>query len=139
MDGTVPARVLLLTMPAFRDALAEEVTGKKKVLKSGVRTIVSDFETVMKIRTMQELLFVVHTQTDNNVLSTDPETLAAQLAESDLMQILTETHKGDVSFCFRIGVSGTMPLEERSIFAKRVAAAIEGAFERNLINSTSTL
>ena len=92
-------------MLAFRYALAEEVTGKKKVLKSGVRTIVSDFETVMKIRTMQELLFVVHTQTDDNVLSTDPETLAAQLAESDLMQILTETHKGDVPFCFRIGSS----------------------------------
>lgn len=126
-----------MTIPAFRDALAEEVTGKKKVLKSGVRTIVPDFETVMKIRTIQELLFVIHTQTEGNVLSADPETLAAQLAESDLMQILAETHKGDVPFCFRIGVSGAMSLEERSIFSKRVATAIEGAFERNLINSTS--
>ena len=71
------------------------------------------------------------------MLSADSETLAAQLAESDLMQILAETHKGDVPFCFRIGVSGAMSLEERSIFSKRVAAAIEGAFERNLINSTS--
>lgn len=131
------SEVLLLTIPAFRDALAEEVTGKKKVLKSGVRTIVPDFETVMKIRTIQELLFVIHTQTEGNVLSADPETLAAQLAESDLMQILAETHKGDVPFCFRIGVSGAMSLEERSIFSKRVATAIEGAFERNLINSTS--
>ena len=106
-----------MTIPAFRDALAEEVTGKKKVLKSGVRTIVPDFETVMKIRTIQELLFVIHTQTEGNVLSADPETLAAQLAESDLMQILAETHKGDVPFCFRIGVSGAMSLEERSIFS----------------------
>ena len=83
-----------------------------------MRTIVPDFETVMKIRTIQELLFVIHTQTEGNVLSADPETLAAQLAESDLMQILAETHKGDVPFCFRIGVSGAMSLEERSIFFK---------------------
>ena len=131
------SEVLLLTLPAFRDALAEEVIGKKKVLKSGVRTIVSDFETVMKIRTVQELLFVIHTQTEKNVFSAEPETLAAQLAESDLMQILTETHKGDAPFYFRIGVSGAMSLEERSAFSKRVAAAIEGAFARQLINSTS--
>ncbi len=131
------SEVLLLTLPAFRDALAEEVIGKKKVLKSGVRTIVSDFETVMKIRTVQELLFVIHTQTEKNVLSADPETLAVQLAESDLMQILTETHKGENPFYFRIGVSGAMSLEERSAFSKRVAAAIEGTFARQLINSTS--
>ena len=131
------SEVLLLTLPAFRDALAEEVIGKKKVLKSGVRTIVSDFETVMKIRTVQELLFVIRAQTEQNVLSAEPETLAAQLAESDLMQILTETHKGDAPFYFRIGVSGAMSLEERSAFSKRVAAAIEGTFARQLINSTS--
>lgn len=131
------SEVLLLTLPAFRDTLAEEVIGKKKVLKSGVRTIVSDFETVMKIRTVQELLFVIHTQTEKNVLSAEPETLAAQLAESDLLQILTETHKGDTPFYFRIGVSGAMSLEERSAFSKRVAAAIEGVFARQMINSTS--
>ncbi len=131
------SEVLLLTLPAFREALAEEVIGKKKVLKSGVRTIVSDFETVMKIRTVQELLFVIHTQTEKNVLSAEPETLAAQLAESDLMQILTETHKGDAPFYFRIGVSGAMSLEERSAFSKRVAASIEAAFARQMINSTS--
>ncbi|WP_296115626.1 HEAT repeat domain-containing protein [uncultured Eubacterium sp.] len=131
------SEVLLLTLPAFRDVLAEEVIGKKKVLKSGARTIVSDFETVMKIRTIQELLFVIHTQTEKNVLSAEPETLAAQLAESDLMQILTETHKGDAPFYFRIGVSGVMSLEERSAFSKRVSAAIEDAFSRQLINSTS--
>lgn len=131
------SEVLLLTLPAFRDALAEEVIGKKKLLKSGMRTIVSDFETVMKIRTVQELLFVIHTQTEKNVLSAEPETLAAQLAESDLMQILTETHKEDAPFYFRIGVSGAMSLEERSAFSKRVSAAIEGVFARQLINSTS--
>ena len=74
------SEVLLLTLPAFRDLLAEQVTGKKKILKSGVRTIVSDFEDTMKIRTFQELLFVIHTQTEKHVLSSEPETLAAQLA-----------------------------------------------------------
>lgn len=129
--------VLLLTLPAFRDALAEEVIGKKTVLKSGVRTIVSDFETTMKIRTFQELLFVIHTKAEKNILSAEPKQLAQELAESDLMQILTETHKGDAPFCFRIGVSGSMSLEERSVFAKRVAGAIETASRRKLINSTS--
>lgn len=71
------SEVLLLTLPAFRDVLAEQVTGKKKILKSGVRTIVSDFEDTMKIRTFQELLFVIHTQTEKHVLSSEPETLGS--------------------------------------------------------------
>ena len=131
------SEVLLLTLPAFRDVLAEQVTGKKKILKSGVRTIVSDFEDTMKIRTFQELLFVIHTQTEKHVLSSEPETLAAQLAGSDLLQILAETHKGEAPFYFRIGVSGGMALEERSSFSRQTAAAIEKAFARKLINSTS--
>ena len=131
------SEVLLLTLPAFRDVLAEQVTGKKKILKSGVRTIVSDFEDTMKIRTFQELLFVIHTQTEKHVLSSEPETLAAQLAASDLLQILAETHKGEAPFYFRIGVSGGMALEERSSFSRQTAAAIEKAFARKLINSTS--
>ena len=131
------SEVLLLTLPAFRDLLAEQVTGKKKILKSGVRTIVSDFEDTMKIRTFQELLFVIHTQTEKHVLSSEPETLAEQLAGSDLLQILAETHKGEAPFYFRIGVSGGMALEERSSFSRQTAAAIEKAFARKLINSTS--
>ena len=131
------SEVLLLTLPAFREVLAEDVIGKKKVLKSGVRTIVSDFAATMKIRTFQELLFVIHTQTEKNVLSAKPQQLAEQLLQSDLLQLLTETHKGDMPFYFRIGVSGSMALEERSAFAKRTASAIEEAFDRKLINSTS--
>mgnify|MGYP000609332866 FL=1 len=131
--------MLLLTLPAFRDVLAEQVTGKKKILKSGVRTIVSDFEDTMKIRTFQELLFVIHTQTEKHVLSSEPETLAAQLAASDLLQILAETHKGEAPFYFRIGVSGGMALEERSSFSRQTAAAIEKAFARKLINLLPTM
>ena len=91
----------------------------------------------MKIRTFQELLFVIHTQTEKHVLSSEPETLAAQLIGSDLLQILAETHKGEAPFYFRIGVSGGMALEERSSFSRQTAAAIEKAFARKLINSTS--
>ena len=63
------SEVLLLTLPAFRDLLAEQVTGKKKILKSGVRTIVSDFEDTMKIRTFRNcFLSFIHRQRNMSCL-----------------------------------------------------------------------
>ncbi len=126
--------VVFVTLPAFRDVLAEEIPGKKKLLKSGVRTIVSDMQEAMKIRTFSEMLFVVDCP---KKLPAEPKSLAAALKESDLMRLLEENHKEEAPFYFRIGISGTMPLQERGSFSKKAAAAIENMFSRKLINSAS--
>lgn len=126
--------VVFVTLPAFRDALAEEITGRKKLLKSGVKTVVSDMGEALKIRTFSEILFVLKC---GKTLPAEPEKLAEALRESDLLEVLTENHKEGVPFYFRLEISGAMPLEERSNFSKKAAAAIEEAFSRELINSTS--
>lgn len=126
--------VIFTTLPAFRDVLASQITGKKALLKGGVRTVVSDMEEAMKIRIFQEILFVLDC---GGELSTDPKLLAEGLRDSDLMKILMENHKGAAPFYFRLGVSGRMDLEERSSFSKKAAEAIENAFSRELINSPS--
>ena len=103
-------------------------------MKSGVRTVVSNMEEAMKIRTFHEMLFVVHCE---NALPAEPEKLAEALKESDLMQILTENHKEEGPFYFRLAVSGEMSLEERSSFSQKTSMAIQEAFSRELINTTS--
>lgn len=126
--------VVFVTLPAFRDVLAAEITGVKKLLKSGVKTVVSDMEEALKIRTFSEILFVLKCR---KKLPAEPEKLAEALKESDLMQVLAENHKEEAPFYFRLETAGAMPLEERSHFSRRAAAAIEETFSRELINSTS--
>ena len=126
--------VIFLTLPAFRDVLAEQITGKKKLLKSGVRTVVTDMEEALKIRVFQEMLFVLKYDQKPKA---DARSIAECLKQSDLMQILEENHKGKSPFYFRIGISGAMPLEQRSILTRQTAAAIEETFSRQLINSAS--
>lgn len=130
------SEVILFTLPAFRDALAECIPGKKKLLKTGVRTVAEDFEEIGKIRTWQELLFVIHGE-NGEISAADPKELAEALAASDLMQILRETYQGEAPFYFRIGVAGAMTPAERSAFAKKTAQEIEDAFGRKLINTIS--
>ncbi len=126
--------VVLVTLPAFRDVLAAEIPGKKALLRSGVKTVVSDMGEALKIRIFNEILFVVKC---DKLLPAEPEKLADALKESDLMQVLTENHKEEAPFYFRLEISGAMPLEERSGFSKKAAMAIEEAFSRELTNSTS--
>lgn len=126
--------VILTTLPAFRDALAEEISSKKVLLKSGVRTVVGDMREILQNRLWQEMLFVLNC---GKKIAADPQTLAEELKNSDLMAILSENHSGTAPFYFRVGISGAMPMEQRSEFAKKVSLSIEGAFGRELLNSTS--
>lgn len=126
--------VILTTFPVCRDALAEGISSKKILLKSGVRTVISDMEEMLNNRLWQEMLFVLNC---SKKISAKPDALAEELKNSDLMTILEENHSGAAPFYFRVGVSGAMPLDKRSDFSKKVSIAIEEAFDRKLVNSTS--
>ncbi|MCD7980841.1 MAG: methyltransferase domain-containing protein [Clostridiales bacterium] len=127
-------QVILTTAPAFREALAADIPFRKTLLKSGVRTTVTDLSILQTSRLWQEMLFVINSGAG---LSGEPEILARQMKETDLLSILTENHKGDLPFLFRVGVAGAIPKEKRSRFAKNAAAAIETVFEGALLNSVS--
>lgn len=126
--------VILVTLPAFCPVLAGEISGKKKVLKNGVRTIVTDMEAILQIRTYSEILFVLDC---DKKLPKDPVQIAEALKDSDLMEILEENHREEGPFYFRVGLAGPMPQEEKGIFSRKVSSAVEQAFSHSLINSVS--
>ncbi|MCC8080652.1 MAG: methyltransferase [Lachnospiraceae bacterium] len=151
-----PNDVILTTLPAFREALAADLPFQKTTLKSGVRTTVSDMSIVQTSRLWQEMLFVLnggsHLSTRQDLSVTPnghefvrnrehfpmrPELLAGELKKSDLLTILVENHKGEPPFFFRIGLTGAIPKEERSGITKKIAEAVERAFDGRLVNSVS--
>lgn len=129
-----PNEVILTTLPAFRDLLAESVSSKKKLLKSGVRTETGDIRGLLHNRLWQEMLFVLH---GNGELTEDPEMLAAWLGDSDLMEILEKNHSGDGPWYFRLGIPGKKEEKAGRDFVKAAARAVESVLGRKMVNSPS--
>lgn len=126
--------VVLLTLPAFRDALAAKIPYQKTLLGAGVHTSCSDLEELLSLRLWQDMLFVIH---GVSKLPLRADAIAEALAASNLMQILQENHKGESPFYFRVGIAGSMDTEQKSVLARQTADAIEEAFGHQLVNSVS--
>ena len=94
----------------------------------------NDSEELLYIRTYSELLLVIP---DVLTCPTDPAECAAQLANSQLLPLLKKTHSGSTPFYFRIGIKSPMPLDKKSVFAKKMSAELERLTGRELLNSTS--
>ncbi len=132
--------VVLKTLPAFREILAAELPFKKSLRPDGVDVTVGEMNVVLECRYWQEMLFPVARSGGREFLkglSAGPEEIAEELTESDLMDILKENHRGTPPFYFRIGITGTIPRDEKSILAKQAGQRIEDAFAGELINSPS--
>ncbi|MCD8156620.1 MAG: HEAT repeat domain-containing protein [Clostridiales bacterium] len=129
-----PNTVILTTLPAFRDALTAELPFQKKPVGGGVRATITDMNLVLTNRLWQEMLFCVDC---GGSVPAVPEQVARSLKDSNLAAILTENHRGEAPFYFRVGIARAMPREEQSEFARRTAKAIEEAFEGALLNSVS--
>lgn len=146
--------IILLTAPAFLEVTAEQISAKHATLGTGIRTVTDDMESILKIRTFREMLFMLSQkknngrkagmQSDKSDKSDDlkhlpaiPEVVATQILESDLLKILKENHKEDSPFYFRIGMTGSMPLEQRSVFVKKISELLESGSGRQLINTSS--
>jgi tRNA G10 N-methylase Trm11 len=134
MDGK--QRELLLTT----NRLHREVTYKAaermnaKLHPLGVLVTVDHPGTLAKIRTYRERLFVIHAK---EYLPRDPEKAAKLLMESDLCELVRGLHKGEGAFYFRVECQSSMDLEKRSIFAKKLGAAVERMSDGLLVNSSS--
>lgn len=127
-----PSDVVLITHRDYREVTARQITkGRKVLLRAGVKVLGADLEELSSIRTIQEYLFCL------NAEEIKRETVAQQLAGSDLMSLLRELHQGDGPFFFRIECKSRMDSGQRITFTKKLAAELEHRTGGALVNSTT--
>lgn len=127
--------LILLTNREHQEITVNQITkGKAKAFGAGVLVRTDDLKEILKIRTYKELLFKLK---DVSTTEQDPVEAARTLIEGGLLDFLNERHKGYPPYYFRIEMKTKMPLDKKSIFAKKMAAQIEELTQRQLINSTS--
>lgn len=131
--------MILMTDRGMGELTAKQIrNGKVKTLTAGVRVQTADLDEILAIRTYKEILFPLKTKDKCAfVLPADPKTAGQLLSDSDLYSILTETHSEPGPFYFRLSIVDGQPLDQRSIFSKKLAASIEEQSGGNLINSAS--
>lgn len=128
--------VLLTTNAKHREVVRAGIgEGETKLHPLGVLVRTDSPRELMKLRTFRELLFVIHAK--DAWVDRDPYAAAQTLWESDLYRILTDVHREDDPFYFRIEVKSDMTLEERSTYTKRLSGELERLSAGKLVNSTS--
>ena len=127
--------VILVTSPAFRNVTAKQIQNAPvKLVGAGVKTKTNDLHKIMEIRTFKELLFVL---SGVKTLAPTPEAIVEGLMASDLLEVIGKNHEGKGPFFFRLGMVGTLSVEQKSVLTKKTAALLEEATERTLVNSAS--
>ena len=144
-----PSEVILTTHRAYREVTADQIQkGTKKLLGAGVKVCDADLEELCTIRTWRELLFCLELPRvaclelpqgvgEAGTGTIRKETAAEQLLASNLLKLLEELHEGKAPYRFRIECKGTMTLEKRSAFTKKLASRLEAGTKGKLVNSTS--
>ncbi|MBU9728149.1 TRM11 family SAM-dependent methyltransferase [Diplocloster modestus] len=138
MDETYD--IILLTNRDHQDITLRELEkyeprAQAKPFGAGVTARVSNLSWINKIRTYQELLFVV------KGLRTCPagvEEAARTIVQSGIFDLLNKAHRGEPPYYFRIEVKSKMQPGARGILAKGLSARIEQMSGRRLINSVSS-
>lgn len=131
--------IILLTNRNFQEITAEELRrlepdAKIKLFGAGVMAKVEGLAWMDRIRTYQELLFVVR---GVETCTMNAEKAAEKIVNSDLLNFMTRSHKGKPPFYFRVEFKSKMELDKRSAFTKKLSAGIERLSERTFINTTS--
>lgn len=127
--------VILLTNRNHIDVTRNQLQGMTtKELQAGIMVQTDDLNEVLKIRTFQELLFVIPGMKTCKPDATDA---ASVIAKSQLLDFLIKRHKGQAPFYFRIEVKSKQELDKRSDFAKKLSQEIELKTKRKLRNHTS--
>lgn len=111
--------------------MSAEVRRSVKEHPLGVLVHTKDVKALTRLRTYRELLFPIRAK-----MGTDPKEAAESVWNSDMPKVLTESHKEDTPFYFRLELKSRMELDKKSAYAKRFATELEQLSERRLINST---
>lgn len=129
--------VLLTTNREHKEFICRKVpVGRASVHPLGVLVETERLEKLLTFRLYREMLILIAPQ-EGRTVSAEPREAAQQLAASDLYEQLLSLHKEAGAFYFRLEVRSPMTLEERSEFARTLAAELEKRSEGRLINSTS--
>lgn len=131
--------IILLTNRNFQEITQKkleslEPKAKTKVFGAGVMAEVTNLNWIEKIRTYQELLFVVKGM---ETCEMDPVKAAETIIQSDLLKFMKKSHNGIAPYYFRVEFKSQMELDKKSAFTKRLSAEIERLSDRNCINTTS--
>lgn len=134
---TKPHEMLLLTNREQREVTLAEVRGlgasvqkRAELHPLGVMVFSKEVIAFTKLRTYRELLFPIHTE---EKIPPNAQEAAKMLWNSDLFSFLSECHKGDSPYYFRLEVKGT---EIKTEFVKKLGAALETFSDWQLMNST---
>lgn len=131
--------IILLTNRNFADITRDELemlepNAKTKVTNVGLTARVENLYWIQKIRTYQELLFIVKGM---KTCPMDPLEMAKMVIKSELLDLLKKSHKGEAPYYFRVEMKSKRALDEKSSFVKKLSSQIEKLSNRKLINTTS--
>ncbi|MGL4344866.1 MAG: TRM11 family SAM-dependent methyltransferase [Cellulosilyticaceae bacterium] len=127
--------LILLTNRDHQKVTMEQITkGICKAFNAGVLVRTDDLGEIMKIRTFSDLLFKVN---GIGTVKGEPLEAAKAIYEGGLLEFLNARHQDYPPYYFRIEMKSKMPLDKKSVFAKKMATELERLSKRQLINTTS--
>lgn len=131
--------IVLLTNRNFPELTKSQLSfldpeARTKLFNAGVRARVTNLNWMDKIRTWQELLFVVK---GLGICPMDPLKAAEVIANSGLLTLLEESHEGGEPWYFRVELKSRKALPERSAFVKKLSGYLEKLSGRKLINTVT--
>lgn len=103
-----------------------------KAFNAGVQVKTNNLYNILPIRTYSELLFMINGM---KTCDMDPILAAQKVADSDLLEVLKKAHTGTIPFYFRVEIKSKMPLDKKSIFAKKFSSELERLSNRQFLNS----
>ena len=130
--------IVLLTNRNFTETTRDELIthvpeAKIRLLGAGVMGKVDNLNWAGKIRTYQELLFVVR---GIETCRMEPEQIARTVVRPELIRFLAKSHAGKPPYYFRLEMKSKRDLGQKSVFLKRLSAQIELLSDRQLVNTT---
>lgn len=132
--GEKKQEIILVTNRIHREVVRRALGDESATLHPlGVKVCTNQITKLFRIRCFKEILFEIKTK---SLLPAEPEEAARILMEGNFLTLLRELHLGDGAFYFRIECKSSMSLEERSQFAKKLAANLERLSEGRLVNSS---
>lgn len=127
--------LVLITNRNHKNITNKQITsGQHKEINAGVYVRTKNLEEILSIRTYTELLFMLP---EISAIAGNPTVISDALLKGNLLEFMKLRHEGETPFYFRIELKSKMELDKKSSLSKKIAAEIEKASKRQLINSTS--
>lgn len=128
------SELVLTTNRNHKHIVMEALGGlKKKEFSAGVMVQTKDPAKLYDIRTFEEMFFLLP---ECRSIPADPAAAAEAIAGAGLYDYLNARHEDNGKpYLFRIEVRGSMPLEKRSSFIRKMAALLEEKTQGKLVNA----